>query len=97
MERCYGFRNIQNLVRKLKGKRPRVSRKKANGSEHGWDYVEVLACPSSCINGGGQLPTPMSTERTYTPKEWMQLIEEMYQTQKVGLPSKERVEASYRE
>lgn len=32
--RVYGFRNIQNLVRKLK------NNKKA------YDYVEVMACPS---------------------------------------------------
>lgn len=42
--RAYGFRNIQNLIRKLK----RSSIK--------YDYVEVMACPSGCVNGGGQLP-----------------------------------------
>ncbi|KAL8174844.1 UNVERIFIED_CONTAM: hypothetical protein K2H54_003453 [Gekko kuhli] len=40
---AYGFRNIQNLVQKLKrGKSP-------------YHYVEVMACPSGCLNGGGQL------------------------------------------
>ncbi|CAH0406693.1 unnamed protein product [Chilo suppressalis] len=35
-----GFRNIQNLVQKLKrGKSP-------------YHYVEVMACPSGCLNGG---------------------------------------------
>ena len=43
MAYAYGFRNIQNVVRKLKSKR---------GILH---YVEVMACPSGCINGGGQL------------------------------------------
>nr|CAG4647867.1 EOG090X05AC [Moina brachiata] len=38
-----GFRNIQNLVQKMK-------RKKCN-----YDYVEVMACPSGCLNGGAQL------------------------------------------
>ena len=38
----YGFRHIQNLVRKLKrGQCP-------------YDIVEVMACPSGCVNGGGQ-------------------------------------------
>lgn len=23
-----------------------------------YDYVEVMACPSACLNGGGQLPLP---------------------------------------
>ncbi|XP_068629902.1 probable cytosolic Fe-S cluster assembly factor GL21135 [Battus philenor] len=37
-----GFRNIQNLVTKLKrGKSP-------------YHYVEVMACPSGCLNGGAQ-------------------------------------------
>ena len=40
----YGFRNIQTLLRKLK---PGLSQ---------YDYVEVMACPSGCVNGGGQLP-----------------------------------------
>eukprot|EP00123_Amoebidium_parasiticum_P002321 comp13577_c0_seq2/m.9166 comp13577_c0_seq2/g.9166 ORF comp13577_c0_seq2/g.9166 comp13577_c0_seq2/m.9166 type:complete len:301 (-) comp13577_c0_seq2:195-1097(-) len=40
---AYGFRNIQNLVQKIKrGKSP-------------YDFVEVMACPSGCLNGGGQI------------------------------------------
>uniref|UniRef100_A0A6J0UIN5 Cytosolic iron-sulfur assembly component 3 n=1 Tax=Pogona vitticeps TaxID=103695 RepID=A0A6J0UIN5_9SAUR len=40
---AYGFRNIQNLVQKLKrGRSP-------------YHYVEVMACPSGCLNGGGQV------------------------------------------
>lgn len=39
----YGFKNIQNLIRKMK-----------TGST-GYDFVEIMACPSGCINGGGQL------------------------------------------
>ena len=43
--RCFGFRNIQNLVRRLeKGK-----------SSSKYHYVEVMACPSGCLNGGGQI------------------------------------------
>ena len=41
---AYGFRNIQNLVRKLKQKRGPLP----------YHFVEVMACPSGCINGGGQ-------------------------------------------
>ena len=40
---CYGFRNIQNVVQKMK-------RKKL-----GFDFVEIMACPSGCLNGGGQI------------------------------------------
>lgn len=49
---AYGFRNIQTLVRKIK----------RGACEY--DFVEIMACPSACLNGGGQLrpaqvaPTP---------------------------------------
>lgn len=46
---AYGFKHIQNIVRKFK--RMNV----------GLDYVEVMACPSACINGGGQIPAPSAT------------------------------------
>jgi len=93
MARCYGFRNIQNLVRKLEGKSKPI--KKKSKEDHRWDYVEVMACPSGCVNGGGQLPTPV--ERTYTVKEWLQLVEATYRTQVVEMPCEERVEELYRE
>jgi iron only hydrogenase large subunit-like protein len=72
--RYYGFRNIQNLVRKLKPVRtsrlagiktqigpPDAQRRSgaiANAtSSIGFDYayVEVMACPGGCTNGGGQI------------------------------------------
>jgi len=40
---AYGFRSIQNLVQKMK-------RGKCT-----YHYVEVMACPSGCLNGGGQV------------------------------------------
>ncbi|KAF2791169.1 iron hydrogenase [Melanomma pulvis-pyrius CBS 109.77] len=69
MARFYGFRNIQNLVRRLKpakiskmpGARVGVSRRPgANGAATGesvkdYAYVEVMACPGGCTNGGGQV------------------------------------------
>jgi len=70
--KCYGFRNLQNIVRRvgkeagvqtgkgaagrLVGGRARAVRKTATGGEDvNLDYVEVMACPGGCINGGGQL------------------------------------------
>ncbi|KAH9827132.1 cytosolic Fe-S cluster assembly factor nar1-like [Teratosphaeria destructans] len=65
--RYYGFRNIQNLVRRLKPakqsrmpgaavRRPGGARKPAfGGSESDYAYVEVMACPGGCTNGGGQI------------------------------------------
>jgi iron only hydrogenase large subunit-like protein len=39
---AHGFRNIQSVLRAVK----------RGVSKH--DYVEVMACPSGCVNGGGQ-------------------------------------------
>lgn len=63
--RYYGFRNIQNLVRKLKptklskmpGARGGVRRPGGLGGDgmKEYAYVEVMACPGGCTNGGGQV------------------------------------------
>lgn len=77
-----GFKNIQNLVRRLKdgGARPgrgrgrglllKSSRRRAAGGGATaatpaptvdltkCPFVEVMACPSGCINGGGQISAP---------------------------------------
>ena len=66
--RYYGFRNIQNLVRKLKparlpranamtGTRPQNPRAAGAVARSTTDYayVEVMACPGGCTNGGGQI------------------------------------------
>lgn len=68
--RYYGFRNIQNLVRKLRPARTskllaaaksggarRPNGAMASPREGGLDYgyVEVMACPGGCTNGGGQI------------------------------------------
>jgi iron only hydrogenase large subunit-like protein len=87
--KCYGFRNLQNVVRKVgrergvqtasgaAGKLGAVSRprggvrrlrrggaggnaEKEQEEERGYDYVEVMACPGGCVNGGGQLKPVLS-------------------------------------
>ncbi|KAM0755175.1 iron hydrogenase [Meredithblackwellia eburnea MCA 4105] len=79
--KCYGFRNLQNVVRKVSkdagislsrggaaGKLPAaasaaLARRKArlaasSGVEDSYDFVEVMACPGGCVNGGGQIAPP---------------------------------------
>ncbi|XP_071725153.1 protein NAR1 [Rutidosis leptorrhynchoides] len=59
---CYGFRNLQNIVRKVKTR------------QCDFHFVEVMACPSGCLNGGGQIkPIPGQS-----PKELIKLLESAY-------------------
>ncbi|XP_053378942.1 cytosolic Fe-S cluster assembly factor narfl-like [Mercenaria mercenaria] len=62
MALAYGFRNIQNIVQKIKrGKCP-------------YHFVEIMACPSGCTNGGGQI----RPEGEVTPKERLVAVTELY-------------------
>ncbi|KAJ3971776.1 iron hydrogenase [Lentinula raphanica] len=75
--KCYGFRNLQNVVRKvgkengvrvgagaagrLQGRAAAVKRNRRDQGtrlERGYDYIEVMACPGGCVNGGGQVKPP---------------------------------------
>ncbi|KAI9257380.1 cytosolic Fe-S cluster assembly factor [Phascolomyces articulosus] len=64
---AFGFRNIQNIVRKVKS------------GKCSYHYVEVMACPGGCVNGGGQLPNPNS-EEVMSAKDWVNRVESVYQT-----------------
>ncbi|KAH9681260.1 hypothetical protein WN944_013857 [Citrus x changshan-huyou] len=59
---CYGFQNLQNIVR-------RVKMRKCD-----YHFVEIMACPSGCMNGGGQVkPKPGQS-----PKELIKTLETIY-------------------
>ncbi|XP_052201344.1 protein NAR1 [Diospyros lotus] len=59
---CYGFRNLQNVVRKIKiGKCD-------------YHFVEVMACPSGCLNGGGQI----KRKPEQSAKDFIQSLETAY-------------------
>ncbi|KAI0769604.1 iron hydrogenase [Trametes elegans] len=87
--KCYGFRNLQNVVRKVgrdagvqvgRGAAGRMAGLRARGravrrgagaegsaqEERGYDYVEVMACPGGCVNGGGQLRPVQHAKNTDT-------------------------------
>ncbi|KAL7628359.1 Cytosolic Fe-S cluster assembly factor nar1 [Parahypoxylon ruwenzoriense] len=98
--RYYGFRNIQNLVRRLKPARPsRMPGAKAVGATRrpagkpaGLEcaYVEVMACPGGCTNGGGQIkvddpvvverkgPEPKPKPGPQEQKQWLARVDEAY-------------------
>lgn len=59
---AYGFRNIQNIVQKIKrGRCP-------------YHFVEIMACPSGCLNGGGQI-RPSDGQ---LPKDLLENINRIY-------------------
>ncbi|XP_031118688.1 protein NAR1 [Ipomoea triloba] len=59
---CYGFRNLQNVVRKVKM------------GKCDYHFLEIMACPSGCLNGGGQIkPRPGQSA-----KDLIQLLEKSY-------------------
>lgn len=69
----YGFRNIQNMVQKLKrGKSP-------------YHFVEVMACPSGCLNGGGQIK-PLPGQNS---KELLQKVDELYKAELPVVPEED--------
>ncbi|GAA5915888.1 hypothetical protein JCM5296_002524 [Sporobolomyces johnsonii] len=95
--KCYGFRNLQNVVRKIgrdagvsvtKGAAGRAPPAAAGGAaaaanarraaklgagvrgggkgkekEKEIEFIEVMACPSGCVNGGGQVAPPKESLR----------------------------------
>ena len=60
----YGFRHLQALVKAMK----------AGKAE--WDYVEVMACPGGCVNGGGQVKEESKELRRQ--KELVRRVGELY-------------------
>jgi iron only hydrogenase large subunit-like protein len=76
-----GFRNIQNLVQKLK-------RSKSN-----YHFVEIMACPSGCLNGGAQIRPQMNQ----STRELTIELEEMYKNLPRSEPENQDVRHIYRE
>ena len=74
-----GFRNIQNLVQKLK---------RGKSSYH---YVEVMACPSGCLNGGAQI----RPEKNQQQRELTMELEELYRSLPHSTPENKEVNEIY--
>ena len=71
--KIYGFRNIQSLMLKMK-------RGKCD-----YDVVEVMACPSGCVNGGGQLRSG-NAETATESKERIAAVEQEFHRGHVRKP-----------
>jgi len=118
--KCYGFRNLQNVVRKVgretgvtvskgaAGKAVGVGAAKRGGlmkrglakrsggkdgtdtseeADKGYDFIEVMACPSGCVNGGGQISPPKHPLPISVPvdREGMPVVEESRAASTPGL------------
>ncbi|KAM7530854.1 hypothetical protein LguiB_034264 [Lonicera macranthoides] len=59
---CYGFRNLQNIVRKVKV------------GKCDYHFLEIMACPSGCLNGGGQI----KPRQGQSAKDLIQSLETTY-------------------
>ena len=97
--RYYGFRNIQNLVRKLRPAKESKLGKKAGGAQqpvkgksgsHDYAYVEVMACPGGCTNGGGQIkiddlgPLQGRLLGSKSQRDWLSVVDEAYYSMEDG-------------
>lgn len=91
--RYYGFKNIQNLVRKLKpqkqsrlpgGRTGRAKKPEGLKIDLDYAYVEVMACSGGCTNGGGQIKIDdlgalqRVEQAGGTQKEWLARVDEAY-------------------
>ncbi|XGW17908.1 hypothetical protein V3C99_002481 [Haemonchus contortus] len=80
--RVYGFRNIQNLVRKMKN------------NKNFYDYVEVQACPNGCGNGGAQIRGETTEER----EQILSNVEKSFATiQEDATPETQRITREWNE
>ena len=73
-----GFRNIQNIVRKLKMGKCDLH------------FVEIMACPSGCLNGGGQIRAENPNDREQS-KEKLAKVTEAYASIKSSEGANDRI------
>ena len=75
---AYGFRNIQAIMRQIK---------KGNCR---YDFIEIMACPSGCLNGGAQLVA----ENRILTKAVLEKVKSLYDNHVVWDGYKEQVKMS---
>ncbi|XP_074594516.1 cytosolic Fe-S cluster assembly factor narfl [Brevipalpus obovatus] len=70
-----GFRNIQTLIQRIKR------------GTFNYDYVEVMACPSGCLNGGGMIRGESASDKLF------EQVKSLYQSlDNIPLPLDEKDE-----
>ena len=68
--RIYGFRNIQSILMKMKRNKVDL------------DLIEIMACPSGCINGGGQIK-PAIKETINDTKTRIERVNSIFHNDKI--------------
>ncbi|RYF15089.1 MAG: hypothetical protein EOO77_13680, partial [Oxalobacteraceae bacterium] len=74
---AYGFRQITSLASKLA---PKLTSARRPARKVEYHYVEVMACESGCINGGGQVRSTGSETNT----DLLHRVEALYRTEPVS-------------
>lgn len=77
---AYGFKNFQLILQSLS-----KTELSSSSSSRGYDYVEIMACPSGCSNGGGQIGANGHRE---TPRETKQRVYKTVSVMPMGRPLK---------
>lgn len=65
-----------------------------NGNPHGWHFIEIMACPSGCIGGGGQ---PIPTTEEIRDKRMHAIYQEDHNLPKRKSHDNSEVQAIYKE
>jgi iron only hydrogenase large subunit-like protein len=76
---AFGFKNVQLILQSLS------KTESLSSSSRGYDYVEIMACPSGCSNGGGQIGANGHRE---TPRETKQRVNKTVSVMPIGRPLK---------
>jgi iron only hydrogenase large subunit-like protein len=74
---AYGFKNVQLILQSLS------KTESSSLSSRGYDYVEIMACPSGCSNGGGQIGGNGHRE---TPRETKLRVNKTVSVMPMGRP-----------
>lgn len=71
---AYGFKNIQLLTQRIANDEMKLN---------GYDFVETMACPSGCLNGGGQIHATAAASGNKARERPSEMRERVEQTMKL--------------
>ena len=66
---AYGFKNVQLVLLKLGKRGEATNESSTERTPDYFDFIEVMACPSGCLNGGGQIRDDENGAKREAPAE----------------------------